>query len=32
MIGLRHKVRKGGFTLDIDVEIPDTGVTGIFGE
>lgn len=32
MIGLRHKVSKGGFTLDVDLEIPDTGVTGIFGE
>ena len=32
MIVLRHTVIKGDFTLDIDVEIPDTGVTGIFGE
>ena len=32
MIGLRHKVSKGGFTLDVDLDIPDTGVTGIFGE
>ena len=32
MIGLQHKVSKGDFTLDVDVEIPDTGVTGIFGE
>lgn len=32
MIGLRHKVRKGDFTLDVDIDIPDTGVTGVFGE
>ena len=32
MIGLRHKVSKGGFTLDVDLDIPATGVTGIFGE
>lgn len=32
MIVLRHKVQKGAFALDVDVEIPDTGVTGIFGE
>jgi molybdate transport system ATP-binding protein len=32
MIGLRHKVQKGDFTLDVELEIPDTGITGIFGE
>ena len=32
MIALRHSVIKGDFTLDVDVAIPDTGVTGIFGE
>lgn len=32
MIELRHKVRNGEFRLDVDVEIPDTGVTGVFGE
>jgi molybdate transport system ATP-binding protein len=32
MIRLRHKVQKGGFMLDVDTEIPDTGITGIFGE
>jgi molybdate transport system ATP-binding protein len=32
MIELRHKVEKGGFKLDVDVNIPDTGVTGVFGE
>lgn len=31
MIRLRHKVQKGDFTLDVDVEIPDMGVTGVFG-
>jgi len=32
MIRLRHKVQKGTFALDVDVGIPDTGVTGVFGE
>ena len=32
MIALRHKVRKGNFSLDVDVEVPDTGITGVFGE
>ncbi|MEJ2255474.1 MAG: molybdenum ABC transporter ATP-binding protein [Woeseiaceae bacterium] len=32
MIRLRHKVNKGDFVLDIDTEIPDTGITGVFGE
>ena len=32
MIGLRHKVRKGDFSLDVDLDIPDTGITGVFGE
>ena len=31
MIRLRHNVRKGDFLLDVDVGIPDVGVTGIFG-
>jgi molybdate transport system ATP-binding protein len=32
MILLRHKVTKGDFVLDVEAEIPDTGITGIFGE
>jgi len=32
MIHLQHKLRKDSFVLDVDVEIPDTGITGIFGE
>ena len=32
MIRLRHRVEKGDFRLDVDIEIPDTGVTGVFGE
>ena len=32
MIRLQHKVAKGAFRLDVDVEIPGTGVTGVFGE
>ena len=32
VIRLRHAVTKGRFVLDVDVEIPDTGVTGVFGE
>jgi len=32
MIGLRHKLTKGDFVLNVDTEIPDAGITGIFGE
>ena len=32
MIRLRHKLTKGDFVLDVDVEIPDAGITGIFGK
>ncbi|RZV39070.1 MAG: molybdenum ABC transporter ATP-binding protein [Chromatiales bacterium] len=32
MIHLRHRLPKGDFVLDVDVEVPDTGITGIFGE
>ncbi len=32
MIRLQHHVQKGDFVLDVDTEIPDSGVTGIFGE
>ena len=32
MIELRHRIQKDAFTLDVDVDIPDTGVTGVFGE
>ncbi len=32
MIRLRHKVERKRFVLDVDVEIPDVGVTGLFGE
>ena len=32
MIRLRHKVERERFVLDVDVEIPDVGVTGLFGE
>jgi len=32
MIRLRHRLPKGGFVLDVDVEVPDTGITGVFGE
>lgn len=32
MIRLQHTVEKGDFRLDVDIEIPDTGVTGVFGE
>lgn len=32
MIRLRHRLAKGDFTLDVDVEVPDTGITGVFGE
>lgn len=32
MIRLQHKLTKGRFKLDVDVEVPDTGITGVFGE
>ena len=32
MIRLQYKVKKGAFMLDVDVEVPDTGTTGVFGE
>lgn len=31
MIRLEHNVVKGDFELDVDVEIPDSGITGVFG-
>ncbi len=32
MIHLRHRLPKGNFVLDVNVEVPDTGITGVFGE
>ncbi len=32
MIRVRHALQKGHFELDVDVDVPDTGVTGVFGE
>jgi len=32
MIRLRHRLPKGNFVLDVNVEVPDTGITGVFGE
>ena len=32
MILLRHRLPKGDFVLDVDVEVPDSGITGVFGE
>lgn len=31
-IVLRHALRRGAFELDVDVQIPATGITGLFGE
>jgi len=31
VIRLRHKLARADFDLDVDVEIPATGVTGVFG-
>ncbi len=31
-IALKHTLRRSGFELDVDVQIPATGITGIFGE
>ncbi len=32
MIHLRHKLSRKDFVLDIDVQVPDIGITGVFGE
>lgn len=32
MIHLRHRLPRGNFVLDVNVEVPDTGITGVFGE
>ena len=32
MIHLRHKLSKKDFELDIDIQVPDVGITGVFGE
>jgi len=32
MIRLRHALQQGDFSLDVDVDVPDTGITGLFGE
>lgn len=32
IVALKHAVTKGGFRLDVDTEIPATGITGVFGE
>ena len=32
MIHLRHKLTKKDFVLDVDVQVPDIGITGVFGE
>ncbi len=29
---LRHRLKKGRFSLDVDCQVPMTGVTGVFGE
>jgi len=32
MIHLRHRLSKGNFLLDVNVDVPDVGITGVFGE
>ena len=32
MIHLQHKLSKKDFVLDVDVRVPDVGITGVFGE
>ena len=32
VIALRHALRRGDFSLDVDIHIPAKGVTGLFGE
>jgi molybdate transport system ATP-binding protein len=31
-IRLKHSIQKGDFCLDVDTDIPATGITGVFGE
>ncbi len=31
-IALKHTLRRGDFELDVDVHIPTTGITGLFGD
>ncbi len=31
-IEIRHKLEKGRFKLDVDVRVPGSGITGVFGE
>ena len=32
MIGLQYRVERPGFSLDVDLELPLCGITGVFGE
>lgn len=32
MIRVRHELTKGAFALNVDVDVPDSGVTGVFGQ
>ena len=32
VVDLKYSIRKGDFHLDVDTEIPATGITGVFGE
>ena len=32
IVELKHSIQKGDFHLEVDTEIPATGITGIFGE
>ncbi|MDJ0813064.1 MAG: molybdenum ABC transporter ATP-binding protein [Woeseiaceae bacterium] len=32
MIGLRYRVERPGFSLDVDLELPLRGISGVFGE
>jgi molybdate transport system ATP-binding protein len=31
MIGLRYQLHRASFSLDVDVELPMRGITGLFG-
>jgi len=31
-IEIKHRLQKGGFKLDVDIRIPASGITGVFGE
>ena len=31
MIGLQYRIERAGFALDVNLELPSQGITGVFG-